>query len=250
VWSAYTTSYHGVRIYNGRLEITNKRGSSGPDHGHGYAYAKTGGTGSDYNNTVYNPVLKSNAGQEVVWSFNMRRDNPEGTYGGFSCSSTSSQNNITVGLAYALAWGSAADGLNASTSTCDSSSSGFGYAVVMGGDSGKVRLVRFSGGLRNGTHTNLVSSGNYTASNYFSVRVTYNAVTDLWRLEVRSDGSSSFSDPSTGTFGFNGTGTDATYVNQSLEHSGPYFQTGCCCLCSSVYTALFDNVSVGLRCAP
>jgi len=248
-WNAYTTSYHGVRIYNGQMQITNKTGYSGPSHGHGYAYVKTGGTGSDYDNTYYDSILGDNSGMEVVWSFNMRRDDPESTDGGFSCDSTSSQNDRTVGLAYVLAWRSSPDGLNASTSTCDSSSSGEGYAVVMGGSSGAVRLVRFSGGLRNGNITNIVSSGGYSPYRYFSVRVTYNADTNLWRLEARSDGSS-FSDPASGTYGFNSTGTDSTYTSQSLEYSGAYFQTGCTGLCDSTYTALFDNVDVGIRCAP
>ncbi|MDY0004166.1 MAG: hypothetical protein RBU30_22900, partial [Polyangia bacterium] len=67
---------------------------------------------------------------------------------------------------------------------------------------------------------------------------------------ARSDGSSNFSDPASGTYSFNGTGTDSTYVSDSLEYAGPYFQTGCTGLCSSTYLARFDNVNVGLRCAP
>jgi hypothetical protein len=248
LWKVYTSAQHGVRINGGRLGITNKRGSSGVNHGHGYAYVRTGGAGSAYDNTLYAPVLENNNGQEVVWSLNLRRDNPESTNGGFSCSSTSSQNDITVGLAYVLA-GSSASGLNASTSTCSSSGDAFGYAVVVGG-SNRVRLVRFSGGLRNGAITTLVESGTFTVSNYFSARVTYNAVTDQWRLEARSDGTSTFADPAAGTYSFSGTATDATYVSQALEYSGPYFQTGCTGLCSSTYNALFDNVRVGLRCAP
>jgi hypothetical protein len=120
----------------------------------------------------------------------------------------------------------------------------------MGGDSGKVRLVRFENGLRNGALTNIVSSGGFDPDRYFSVRVTYNALTNLWKLEVRNDGSSSFSDPATGSFGFTGTGTDATYVNSSLGFAGPYFQSGCSGLCDVSYTARFDNVTVGVRCAP
>lgn len=247
-WKVYANAQHGVRINGGRLGITNKRGSSSVGHGHGYAYVRTGGAGSAYDNQLYNPTLKGNTGQEVVWSLNLRRDNPESTNGGFSCLSTSSQNDITVGLAYVLATDSAA-GLNASAGTCASSGASVGYAVVVGG-SNRVRLVRFSGGLRNGALTTLVESGTFTVSNYFSARVTYNAVTDQWRLEARNDGTSTFADPAAGSYTFSGTATDGSYVNQPLEFSGPYFQTGCCCLCSSTYNALFDNVRVGLRCAP
>ena len=247
-WTAYTTTKHGVRINGGRFEITNEVSASNPDHGHGYGYVRTGGAGSDYDNSNYNPVLADNTGSEVVWSFNMFRNDPDGTDGGFSCSSTSSQNRITVGLAYVLGT-NAANGLNSSTGTCSSSATGDGYAVIMGGDSGRVRLVRFQDGLRNGAITEIVQSGGFNPDTAFSVRVTYNAVNHQWRLEVRDDGSN-FANPATGSYGFTGTGTDATYVNQALEFSGPYFQTGCTGNCNEVYTTLFDNVSVGVVCAP
>jgi hypothetical protein len=148
-----------------------------------------------------------------------------------------------------LATDSAA-GLNASTSTCGPSATSHGYAVVLGGAT-KLRLVKFTSGLRNGTITDLVASSSFTISNYFSVRVTYDAVTDLWTLEARNDGGSTFADPAGGAaYGFSGTATDATYVNESLRYMGPYFETGCTGLCSSTYTAVFDNVNVGVRCAP
>lgn len=247
-WHVYTTANHGVRINGGTLQITNARSSS-PDHGHGYAYVKTGGTGSNYDNTVFNPTLKSNASSSVVWTFNMRRDDPETTNGGFKCTSTGSQNDITIGLSYVLATNTA-DALNASTSTCSASATGHGYAVVLGG-SNKIRLVKFTGGLRNGTLTDLVTATGYTIDNYFSVRVTYNATTDLWTLDVRNDGSSAFTSPTGGgAYGSTGTATDATYVSEELDYSGPYFQTGCTGLCSSTMTTWFDNVNVGVRCAP
>ncbi|MBX3181660.1 MAG: hypothetical protein KF915_03445 [Polyangiaceae bacterium] len=243
-FQAYTIEQFGVRVNGGRLEITNKRGSSSVRHGQGYALANAA---TAYHSS-YNTTLKSNANQEVVWTLNLRRDNPESTSGGFDCSSSSSQNGRTVGLAYVLATDSAT-GMNASTSTCNANATARGYAVVVGKDT-RVRLVRFTNGLRNGTLTDLVSTGSSTISNYFSARVTYNAKTDLWRLEWRSDGSSNFVDPAGGSYGNSGTATDATHVNIPLPYSGPYFQTGCESLCSSKYTALFDNVTVGLRCAP
>ena len=250
-WSAYTNARHGVRINNGRLEITNKTSGSAA-HGHGYAYVKTGGADSVYDNSQYDPVLSANTGREIVWTLNMRRSNPTGewaTNGGFKCSSSSSQNGNSLGLAYVLAM-DAPDGLNSSTSTCSSSASGSGYAVIVGG-SRKVRLVRFTGGLRNGTITDLVASGDFSAvSDYFSVRVTYNANTHQWKLEARRDGTSSFSDPASGSYSFTGTAYDSTYVNVPLAYSGPYFQTGCCCLCNETYEAYFDNVTVTSRCAP
>ena len=247
-WNAFTTARHGVRINGGRLEITNVRSSSA-SHGQGYAYVRTGGTGSDYDNTVYDSTLKNNTGDQVVWTLNMHRDDPDSTDGGFSCSSSSSQNGRTVGLAYVLASNSAS-GLNADAGTCSASATAFGYAVVFGGGGRNVRLVRFVNGLRNGTLTDIVASGSESVRSYFSVRVTYNAVTDQWRLESRSDGTSSFSDPASGSYGFTGTGTDATYVTMPLEYAGPYFQTGCTGLCNETYTTRFDNVRVGVGCAP
>jgi len=247
-WKAYTSANHGLRINGGRLEITNARSSSA-GHGQGYAYVKTGGTGAAYDTAIYNSTLRNNTGSSVVWTLNMRRDDPETTDGGFRCTSSSSQNDITVGLAYVLG-STTASGLNASASTCSPTGSTNGYAVVMGGSSARVRLVRFANGLRNGTITDIVTSGSYSPSNYFSVRVTYNATTDQWTLETRSDGGTTFGDPATGTYGFTGTGTDATYVSTPLDYSGPYFQTGCSGLCSSTYTTRFDNVRVGVRCAP
>lgn len=250
-WRAYTNAKHGVRINNGRLEITNKTSGS-PDHGHGYAYVKTGGAGSAYDNSQYDPVLSANTGREIVWTLNMRRSNPTGdwaTNGGFKCSSSSSQNGNSLGLAYVLAMDSP-DGLVASTGTCSATATGSGYAVVVGG-SRKVRLVRFTGGLRNGTITDLVASGDFSAvSDYFSVRVTYNANTHQWKLEARRDGTSGFSNPASGSYSFTGTAYDSTHVNVPLAYSGAYFQTGCCCLCNATFDAYFDNVTVTTRCAP
>ncbi len=247
-WRVYTTANHGVRINGGRLEITNETGSSG-GHGHGYAYIVTDGAGSAYDNQLYSSTLKSNAGKSVVWTLNMRRNNPESTNGGFDCSSTGSQNGRTLGLAYVIATDSSG-GLNSSAGTCSSSASGKGYAVVLGG-SRQIRLVRFSGGLRNGAIVDLVASGNFSSvSRYFSARVTYDATNDQWTLEARDDGSSSFSDPATGSYSFTGMASDATYVNEPLSYAGPYFQGGCCCMCSAEHNAFFDNVGVGVRCAP
>ena len=247
-WQAWTTEQHGVRINSGRLEITNER-SGFADHGHGYAYVRAGGAGSHYDNTIYDATLANNAGSQIVWTLNMRRDDPETTDGGFDCDRTSSQNHRTVGLAYVLGT-DGANALHSSAGTCDASASGVGYAVIAGDDGYSVRLVRFQNGLRNGAITTLVASGGFTPRTYFSVRVTYTADTNGWRLEARSDGTSSFDDPATGSYGFSGTATDGTYTATPLEFSGPYFQTGCSGTCGSVYTSRFDNVRVGVQCAP
>lgn len=243
-WRAYTRNSHSARINGGRLEIKSNR-----SHGQGYGYVRTGGAGAAYNTSLYNSTLKGNTGHKLVWSFNMQRENPsETTEGGFDCSSPGSQNGRTVGLAYVLATDSAA-GLDANPGTCDASATSRGYAVTFGGSGPRVRLIRFVNGLRNGSLSTLVQSGTISSENFLSARVTYNATNDQWQLEARSDGSSSFKDPSTGSYGFTGAATDATYVNEALEFAGPYLQTGCTSLCDGVYTALFDNVKVGVMCA-
>jgi hypothetical protein len=237
-WRATTSGQHGVRISSGVLSITNERSGSAA-HGQGYALVSVA---SDYDSTHYRATLKENAGQEIVWTFNMRRDATES--GGFSCSSSSSQNGSMIGMAYVLA--ASSGDFNASSSSCSAGSSAYGYAVTQSG--GRVRLVRFQNGLRNGALTTLVESSSLSNTGYLSVRVTYDATTDLWRLEARS--ASSFSDPTSGSYTFTGTATDATWVNVPLDRSGAYFQTGCCCLCEDVFEARFDNVRVATRCSP
>ncbi|MCA9628113.1 MAG: hypothetical protein KC766_10620 [Myxococcales bacterium] len=245
-WRAITRSSYGVRIYSGRLEVLSSRS----DHGQGYAYVTTAGGGAAYDTSLYDSVLSANAGQDIVWSFNFQRSNPsDSTSGGFACSSSSNQNGRTVGVAYVLASDSAT-GLDANDGTCSPSATAKGYAVLFGPNDGGVRLVRFTNGLRNGAITNLVQSGGFTATHYLSARVTYSANTNTWKLEARSDGSSSFSNPATGSYGFSGTQVDATYTGQALNYSGPYFQGGCVGNCSGAYTARFDNVSVGTICSP
>ncbi|MGE3672304.1 MAG: hypothetical protein AB7K71_21725 [Polyangiaceae bacterium] len=247
-WRAITRSGFGDRIYSGRFEVLSSRSN----HGQGYAYVTTGGSGAAYDTSLYNSVLSANAGQNVVWSFNFQRSNPsETTSGGFSCSSTSSQNGITVGLAYVLATDSAT-GLDASHTTCNASATAKGYAVIFGpsgSGSPRVQLVRFVNGLRNGSITSLIQSGTFGSESYLSARVTYTAGTNSWRLEARSDGSS-FADPKSGSYGFSSTAVDATYTSEALNYSGPYFQAGCLGNCSGQYTGRFDNVSVGVVCSP
>ncbi len=247
-WRAITRSGYGVRIYSGRLEVLSSRS----DHGQGYAYVTTAGSGAAYDTSLYNSVLSANAAQDVVWSFNFQRSNPsDSTNGGFSCTSTGSQNGITVGVAYVLATDSAS-GLDASNTTCSASATSKGYAVIFGpasGSSPRVQLVRFANGLRNGAITTLVQSGTFTSTSYLSARVTYTADTNSWKLEARSDGSS-FSNPAAGSYGFSGTALDGTYTGEALNYAGPYFQGGCIGLCSGEYTGRFDNVSVGMVCSP
>src|SRR5690606_10266136 len=121
-----------------------------------------------------NPILKNN-GSEITWTFNMRRSTSVSNSSGFSCSSSSSQNYITTGLAFILATNSAG-GMLGSTGNCNANATSVGYAVVFGGGSSSnitPRLVRFTNGLHNGTITNITQwTSGIPKANYMSVRVT------------------------------------------------------------------------------
>jgi len=249
VWSTYTNGNHGARITNGRLEVTSRRSSSA--HGQGFAYVACGGPGSQYDNSVYNPVLGANSAL-VTWTFNMRKSPSSATTnGGFSCSQSSSQNGITIGLGYILAT-SSASGILSSTNNCSPNGTSVGYAVLHGGNN-RIRLVRFENSIHNGTITNIAESQTVNYSNYHSVRVTYDPGTNAWTLAVRSDGTGSFGDPTIGTYPSTATGNDATYTGVALNFTGGYFQAGCIGNCndaSSGYIALFDNINVDVACVP
>jgi hypothetical protein len=248
-WRTFTSGNHGARINGGRLEITSRRSSSA--HGQGFAYVQCGGSGSVFNNGVYNPVLASN-GSLVTWTFNMRKAPSNATTnGGFSCSSSANQNGVTIGLGFVL--GSSGDaGILSSTSNCNQNGTADGYAVLHGG-SNTIRLVRFDNGINNGTITTIATSQSVSYANYHSVRVTYNPANNAWTLQVRSDGSSNFSDPGQGSYPSTANGTDGVHVNTELNFMGGYFQAGCIGNCddaSSGYIASFDNINVDVACAP
>ncbi len=249
VWSTYANGNFGSRINGGRLEITSRRSSSA--HGQGFAYVECGGIASQFNNSIYNPVFGDN-GALVTWTFNMRKAPSNATNnGGFSCSSPSSQNGITIGLGFILGTNSAS-GILSSTSNCNPNGTAVGYAVLHGGNN-RIRLVRFENSIHNGTLTNIAESQTLTYSNYHSVRVTYDPATNTWSLAVRSDGANSFTDPAAGNYGATSSGVDTTHTGIALNYMGGYFQAGCTGNCddaSAGYIALFDNVNVDVACVP
>lgn len=263
-WYAYTTGQHGVRIVSGRLQITGQRGSS-TAHAQGMAYVICGGPGSSFDNAVYNPVLKNNPGI-VRWSFNIQRG-PAGN-GGFSCSGTANQNNVTAGAAYVLATNAPA-GMMGSTSTCSPTATAVGYAVTVGNGQ-PTRLVRFDQGLHNSDHTVIATAPNIAVANVRSVRVTYDPSNDQWTLSTRSDQSGSstnpYPDPLNGTgFSTPAVGIDGVHVNTALNYQGAYNQAGCIGVCDYVgagsssstnpiphgYFSNFDNITVEVeQCTP
>lgn len=263
-WRTYTSGQHGARIVVGRLQVTGQRASS-TAHAQGMAYVICGGTGSSFDNTLYNPVLKNNTGI-VRWSFNLQRG-PAGN-GGFACSSTSNQNYVTAGAAYVLATNNPA-GMMANTSTCSPTATAVGYAVTVGNGQ-PTRLVRFDQGLHNANHTVIASAPNIAVSNVRSVRVTYDPATDQWTLATRSDqtgtATSAYPDPLGGTgFSTPAMGVDGVHTTTALNYQGAYNQAGCIGVCDYTetgassntnplphgYFSNFDNITVAVEeCTP
>jgi hypothetical protein len=209
----------GALINDGIMTLNNTASAETRVNGWVYAYQTLADTG-DFS-TIF-----SNSGDTMVWTFNMRqiRPNPAGfNLGGY-------------GAAYVLG----------ATST-DVFNSGNGYAVVLGNTTSPdpLRLVSFTGGL---TTLGTAATGLIVASspldnptnNYMSIQVTYDPSSNLWEMLGRDDGSSSFSDPKTGTLTSLGTVTDDTYTGVSLTSSGAYWQGST----AANQTAFFDNASL------
>jgi autotransporter-associated beta strand protein len=210
----------GARINSGRLELTNDAGASTNANGWVYGYTSVSGFSSPFN-----AVLSSNTGQ-VTWEFNMRqiRSDPSGI-------STSGN----YGSAFVLG-----------STTTAGIGSGDGYAVVLGGGGGvdPIRLVKFTGGLR-GTVTDLgsaLSPLNDIGAEYLSLRVTYDPSGNAWKLYGRNDGSSSFTDPTSGT-AFTSSliaASDNSYTGSTLSSLGGFWSASTL----ANQTAFFDNIYV------
>lgn len=160
------------------------------------------------------------ATSELIWMFNMgsTRYNPSG-FG---------QNN-NYGTAVILG----ADGSN-----FDSGANG--YAVILGetGSVDQLRIVRFTGGLIEGTQVSIVADGGDWDDELFSVKVTYNPTNGLWTLETYDGGTTlPFTDPAATTYTTNNTGTDQTYTATDLPYFGALWNMSCNC---GEY-ASFDN---------
>jgi hypothetical protein len=207
-----------------QLELTNDAG--GAANANGWIFTAT--TTSSFN-SPYNTTLNLNPGI-VTWNFNMRqiRTDPAG----FASNS--------YGVAFVLAGSS--NSLN---------NTGNGYAIVLGqsGTTDPIRLAYYTTGLQ-GTLTNIITSNTTGLTDfgteYLSIRVTYNPSNDIWELFVRNDGTTSFSDPLTGTLISQGTAINNTYTGIPLDYLGGYWQGST----AANQTAFFDNVSVSVTIIP
>jgi len=164
-----------------------------------------------------------NSINQYVWLFNVRqsRSNPSGFDSG------------DYGTAFVLG-----------TTTSDITT-GSGYAVTVGntGTPDYINLVRFSNGLDLNSNiiSTLVQYQPSSITNYFSIMVTYDPVFNSWKLYVRDDGSSSFSDPTTivtDASNLRGTATDYTLESSNLKYLGCYWNRNS----STSDNAVFDNV--------
>ncbi|MDY0151749.1 MAG: FlgD immunoglobulin-like domain containing protein [Candidatus Cloacimonas sp.] len=201
-----------------QLELTND--ASGTANVLGWVFANTATSGFS---SPYNTTLSSNSGL-VTWTLNIRqiRTDPAGYASG------------SYGAAFILA-----------TTSQSANNTGTGYAIVYGqsGTTDPIRLARYSGGLLTGL-TDIITS-NTTGltdfgTDYISCKVTYNPSNNTWELFLRNDGTSAFTDPTTGSLVSQGTAVDNTYTSTALAYMGGYWQGST----SANLTAFFDNVKV------
>jgi CSLREA domain-containing protein len=201
-----------------QLELTNDVGATA--NADGWVYANV--PNSSFT-SPYSPVLRSTPGL-ITWSFNLRqiRTDPSG-FG-----------TNTYGVAFILAGSST----NAATG-------GNGYAVVLGqtGTTDPVRFVRYSNGLQ-GTLNDLIISNTAGladfATQYLTLRVTYNPSNSRWELFAYAAPAAAFVEPIDAPFVSQGTTIDSTYVNDTLGSTGAYWQGSTV----ASQTAFFDNISV------
>jgi len=208
----------GARIDNGRLENTNDVGATANADGWVFGYCGTTSFSSPYS------AVLNNIPDKVTWYLNLRqiRTDPAGFGSGY------------YGVAFVLC---------ASSQTLRTD--GDGYAIVLGqsGSTDPIRLIKFTSGF-DGTLTDLITSNTSGltdfGNDYLSIKVTYNPSSSQWELFLRNDGSSAFTDPTTGTLTSQGTATDNTYTGISLDYAGGYWQGST----ASSQTAFFDNFTV------
>lgn len=116
--------------------------------------------------------------------------------------------------------------LASTTNDFDSSN---GYAVVFGRNGSNVfELVSFNGGLdADANMTSIIASAAFTATNFASLRVTYNPVGNNWQLFLRDDGNSAFTDPLTGVTTQAGTTqSNNTFTGVTANLTGYYDSYG------------------------
>jgi hypothetical protein len=171
---------------------------------------------SNYYATVYNQAATT-----LNWYFNFRqsRSTPSGFGSGF------------YGVAYVLGC-TEANFMSATAS---------GYAVIIGNASSPdpVKFVRFTGGLNaNSNLSAIITTGEEIVNAYYSVKVSFDPCAKVWSLQVRNDGATTFSDPTT-ISATAITATDLTYTNSDLKYLGAAYSHG-----TANEKATFDNLYI------
>ncbi len=187
-WTETETAAAGASINGNRLVLAR----TGTGNNRQYVARNTPGT--------YNATLNQN-NCTMTWAFSFRQSENDGELSGFDGGDD--------GMAVVLAGSS-------STLT-----SGQGYAVVLGetGNTDRVRLVRYNGGLdSDGNLTTIIQAGNFD-NDYLDVRVTYVPSTNTWSLFYRDNGNTRFSNPLTASTSA-GSAVDATYTGTNLPVIG------------------------------
>jgi hypothetical protein len=124
----------------------------------------------------FNLTLSSNSPAIITWTFNMRTSN--------AATAVPTQGQMGGGVDLC---GNAAGNIYNGAPT--------GYGVIFNpGATGGVELVKFSGGM-NASTVIIAQTTTMPKTDYYSVRVTFDASTNNWSLYVRDDGSSGFADP-------------------------------------------------------
>jgi uncharacterized repeat protein (TIGR02543 family) len=207
----------GAKIDGGILNLTNDVGATANVNGWVFGYRDINALSG------WNTTLSSNTGT-ITWEFNMRqiRTDPAGFGVG------------SYGAAFVLA------GTSATAATA-----GSGYAIVLGqsGATDAIRLASYNNGLQ-GTLTNIITSNTAGLTDfgaqYLSIRVTYIPSSNTWELFLRNDGTTAFTDPTSGSaLTSQGTAVNNTYTSTvGMRYIGGYWQGAT----AGTQTAFFDNV--------
>jgi subtilisin-like proprotein convertase family protein len=187
-WTQTETGAAGASINGSRLRLQR----TGSGNNRQYVTQNTPGS--------YSTTLDQN-NCTLTWAFSFRQSETETELSGFDPGED--------GMAVVLA------GSNANLTL------GQGYAVVLGegGNTDRVRLVRYNGGLDlDNNLTTIIQAGNFD-NDYLDVRVTYVPSTNTWSLFYRDNGNTQFGNPLTAATSA-GSAVDATYTGTSLPVIG------------------------------
>jgi len=202
------------------LRMTND--NSGAGNANGLVYTR--GSLSTFS-APFNATLTSNT-STITWTFNMKYNR------------TTAPSGFDAGN-YGIATVLAASGTNFTTAN--------GYAVVYGGTetTKRYKLVSFSGGLdANANITDIITSTSAAPTNvtdYVSIRVTYDPVTDDWAMYFRNDGASAWASPASGvTTQMGSTTSNTTFVSTAMSQFGFLWAYST----TANQTVQFDNFNV------